>query len=154
MKFSEGTTAENELTSLQRSVKDTLPTGIEEGRLRLFVFVVPSRSIAGLAVGDQPDIGGCTMMDKIDETAAQSAIRKLEQFYTGLKPDEKRVIGLIVSSSVQRAARAQAERDWLKDSEVLLAVITPEYAPTMVAELGTYVAGQAAPLQVEKRPLT
>lgn len=94
-----------------------------------------------------------------EERAAQSAIRKLEEFYTGLKPDEQKVIGLIVSSSLQRAARAQAERDWLKDGEVLLELITPEYAPKLVAELGTFVAGQLAPRQVgsiksEKRPLT
>ena len=86
------------------------------------------------------------------ESAAQSAIRKLEKFYTGLEPAERKIIGLIVSSSVQRAARAQAERDWLKDSEALLEVITPEYAPQMVAELGTYVAGQAAPRDTLKRP--
>lgn len=86
------------------------------------------------------------------KSAAQSAIRKLEKFYSGLTPDERKIIGLIVSSSVQRAARAQAERDWLKDSEVLLAVITPEYAPTMVAELGTYVAGQASPQKAGKEP--
>jgi hypothetical protein len=93
------------------------------------------------------------------DSAAQSAIRKLEEFYTGLKPDEQKVIGLIVSSSLQRAARAQAERDWLKDGEVLLELITPEYAPKLVADLGTFVAGQIAPPQVgsiksEKRPLT
>jgi hypothetical protein len=93
-----------------------------------------------------------------EKSAAQSAIRKLEEFYTGLKPDEQKVIGLIVSSSLQRAARAQAERDWLKDGEVLLELITLEYAPTLVAELGTFVAGQLAPRQVgsivsEKRPL-
>ena len=41
-----------------------------------------------------------------EKSAAQSAIRKLEEFYTGLKPDEQKVIGLIVSSSLQRAARA------------------------------------------------
>jgi hypothetical protein len=89
-----------------------------------------------------------------DEYAAQSAIRKLEEFYTELPSEERKVIGLIVSSSVQRAARAQAERDWLVDGEVMLQVITPEYAPTLVAELGTYVAGQASPDQTEKRTLT
>jgi hypothetical protein len=86
------------------------------------------------------------------ESAAQSAIRKLDEFYSGLTPDERKFIGLIVASSVQRAARAQVERDWLKDSEVLLEVITPEYAPTIVAELGTYVAGQAAPQKAGKQP--
>lgn len=93
-----------------------------------------------------------------ENSAAQSAIRKLEQFYTGLNSDEKKIIGLIVSSSLQRAARAQSERDWLVDGEVLLGIITPEYAPTLVAELGTFVAGQIAPPQVgpvqsEKRSL-
>jgi hypothetical protein len=88
------------------------------------------------------------------DSAAHSAIRKLEEFYSGLEPEEQRVIALIVSSSVQRAARAQAERDWLADSEVLLEVITPENAPVLVAELGVYVAGQLAPQQSEKRPLT
>ena len=92
------------------------------------------------------------------QTPAQSAIRKLEKFYTGLKPDEKKIIGLIVSSSLQRAARAQAERDWLKEGEVLLELVTPEFAPTLVAELGTFVAGQLAPGRVgsiksEKRSL-
>jgi hypothetical protein len=87
------------------------------------------------------------------ESAAGSAIRKFDEFYAGLQPDERRVIGLIVSSSLQRAARAQSERDWLVDGEVLLRLITPEYAPTLVAELGTYVAGQQAPQQSEKRPL-
>ena len=86
------------------------------------------------------------------ESDGQSAIRKLEEFYIGLEPDERKVIGLIVSSSLQRAARAQAERDWLVDGEALLKLITPEFAPTMVAELGTFVAGQAAPQQAEKRP--
>jgi hypothetical protein len=89
-----------------------------------------------------------------EESAAQSAIRKLDEFYAGLLPDERKVIGLIVSSSLQRAARAQAERDWLVDGEVLLELITPEYAPTIVVELGTYVAGQAEPKKSEKRPLT
>jgi hypothetical protein len=94
-----------------------------------------------------------------EESAAQSAIRKLEQFYTGLKPEEQKVIGLIVSSSLQRAARAQAERDWLKDGEALLDLIVPELAPKLVADLGTFVAGQLAPRQVgnitsEKKPLT
>ena len=93
------------------------------------------------------------------DNAAQSAIRKLEQFYAGLKPDEQKVIGLIVSSSLQRAARAQAERDWLKDGESLLDLITPEFAPKLVADLGTFVAGQLAPRQVgsitsEKRSTT
>jgi hypothetical protein len=88
------------------------------------------------------------------ESAAQSAIRKLDEFYKGLQPDERRIIGLIVSSSLQRAARAQTERDWLVGGEVLLELITPEYAPSMVAELGTYVAGQIAPPPWEKRPLT
>jgi hypothetical protein len=94
----------------------------------------------------------------MQDNAAQSAIRKLEEFYAGLKPEERKIIGIIVSSSLQRAARAQAERDWLKDSEVLLELITPEYAPNLVAELGTFVAGQAAPqrlgsIESEKRPL-
>ncbi len=81
-------------------------------------------------------------------TAAQTAIRKLEEFYVGLKPDERKVIGLIVSSSLQRAARAQAEREWLKDGESLLELITPTFAPKLVAELGTFVAGQLAPQKV------
>jgi len=94
-----------------------------------------------------------------DDRAAQSAIRKFEEFYNGLKPDEKKVIGLIVSSSLQRAARAQAERDWLKDGEALLGLITPELAPKLVADLGTFVAGQLAPGRLgpttsEKRSLT
>ena len=83
-----------------------------------------------------------------ERNAAKSAMRKLEEFYGGLEPDERKFIGLIVSSSVQRAARAQAERDWLEDGQRLLEVITPEYAPKMVADLGTYVAGQLAPRQV------
>ena len=92
------------------------------------------------------------------ENAAESAIRKLEKFYSGLEPDEQKVIGLIVSSSLQRAARAQAERDWLKDGEVLLELVRPEYAPNLVSQLGRYVAGQLAPQQLgsvrsEKRPL-
>lgn len=95
----------------------------------------------------------------MQDKSAASAIRKLEDFYTGLSPDERKVIGLIVSSSLQRAARAQAERDWLKDGEALLELITPEYAPNLVAELGTYVAGQLAPQQLgsirsDKRSLT
>jgi hypothetical protein len=88
-----------------------------------------------------------------EEGAAQSAIRKLEEFYTGLEPDERKFIGLIVSSSVQRAARAEAEKDWLVDGETMLELITPEFAPNMVAELGTYVPGQAAPFLAEKRGL-
>ena len=88
-----------------------------------------------------------------DKTAAHSAIHKLEEFYNGLQADEKKVIGLIVSSTLQRAARAQAERDWLVDSEILLDLITPEHAPNIVKELGTFVAGQAAPSASEKRPL-
>jgi hypothetical protein len=87
------------------------------------------------------------------ENAGQSAIRKLEEFYTGLQPDERKVIGLIISSSLQRAARAQAERDWLVSAEVLLKLITPEHAPNIVAELGTYVAGQLAPSLADKQPL-
>jgi hypothetical protein len=86
------------------------------------------------------------------ENAASSAIRKLDQFYTGLPPEERKIIGLLVSSSVQRAARAQAERDWLRDGEVLLEFLTPEFAPTLVTEIGTYVPGQAAPMKAEKRP--
>jgi len=89
-----------------------------------------------------------------EESAARSAIRKFDEFYTGLEPDERKVIRLIVSSSLQRAARAQAERDWLADGEALLELITPEYAPAIVVELGTYVAGQADPTKAEKRPLT
>ncbi|KAF1694142.1 hypothetical protein [Pseudoxanthomonas koreensis] len=85
--------------------------------------------------------------------ASHSAIRKLEAFYTGLEPDERKVIALIIGSSLQRAARAQAERDWLASGEGLLALITPQLAPNIVAELGTYVAGQAAPMLTEKRPL-
>jgi hypothetical protein len=88
------------------------------------------------------------------EGAAESAIRKLDQFYNGLQPDERRIIGLIVSSSLQRAARAQTERDWLVSGEVLLQLVRPDYAPNLVAELGTYVAGQLAPAPSEKRPLT
>jgi hypothetical protein len=88
-----------------------------------------------------------------EEKVVQSAIRKLEEFYIGLQADERKVIGLIVSASVQRAARAQAERDWFGDGEVLLKFITPKYAPKLVAELGTYVAGQLAPQASEKRPL-
>lgn len=93
-----------------------------------------------------------------NEAAAQSAIRKLEKFYAGLKGDEQKVIGLIISSSLQRAARAQAERDWLKEAEVLLKVITPEFAPTLVSQLGSVVAGQMVLPKVgqgiaEKRPL-
>lgn len=89
-----------------------------------------------------------------DENAASSAIRKLDEFYTGLAPEERKVIGLLVSSSVQRAARAQGERDWLQDGEVLLEFLTPEHAPTLVTEIGTYVPGQAAPMKAEKRPLS
>lgn len=92
-----------------------------------------------------------------EESAAQSAIRKLEAFYSDLEPDERKIIGLIVSSSLQRAARAQAERDWLADGEVMLQLIKPEYAPNLVSELGTYVAGQLAlptgPTKSEKRNL-
>lgn len=83
-----------------------------------------------------------------------SAIRKFEQFYIGLEPDERKVVALIVGSSLQRAARAQAERDWLEDGELILELITPENAPTLVQELGSFVAGQLAPMQTEKRPLT
>lgn len=95
----------------------------------------------------------------VEDSAAQSAIRKLEEFYTGLKPDERKVIGLIVSSSLQRAARAQAERDWLKDGELLLELITPKFAPNLVSELGSVVAGQLAPVGIgsirsEKRTRT
>jgi hypothetical protein len=86
------------------------------------------------------------------QTAAQSAIRKLEEFYLSLNPDERKVIALIVSSSLQRAARAQAERDWLTDGEALLELIGPQYAPKLVAELGTYVAGQLAPQQLGSMP--
>jgi len=87
------------------------------------------------------------------DSAAQSAIRKLEEFYIGLPPDERKVIGLIISSTLQRAARAQAERDWLVAAEVLLQVVTPRDAPTIVAELGSFVAGQLAPQASDKRPL-
>lgn len=91
------------------------------------------------------------------DSAAASAISKLEAFYLGLEPAERKVIALIVSTSVQRAARAQAERDWLKEGELLLELLTPQHAPKLVAELGTYVAGQAAPMRpgsiAEKRPL-
>ena len=89
-----------------------------------------------------------------NDSAAESAIRKLEEFYNGLQPDERKVIELIVSSSLQRAARARASRDWLVDGEVLLDLIRPELAPKMVAELGTYVAGQLAPTFGEKKTLT
>lgn len=88
-----------------------------------------------------------------NESAQESAIRKLEEFYSGLQPDERKVIALIISSSLQRAARAQAERDWLVDGETLLKLITPKLAPNIVTELGTYVAGQAAPQLTEKRQL-
>ena len=88
-----------------------------------------------------------------EESAAQSAIRKFEEFYTGLEPDERKVIGLIVSSSLQRAARAQAERDWLVDGEVLIEVITPEYAPELVNELGTAMPGQVNPPASQKQIL-
>jgi hypothetical protein len=86
--------------------------------------------------------------------AAESAIRKLEQFYNGLQPDERKIIGLIVSSSLQRAARAQTERAWLVDAEILLKLIAPGNAPNLVADLGTFVAGQMGPQLSEKRPLT
>ena len=88
------------------------------------------------------------------DNAAESAIRKLDQFYTGLEPEERKVIGLLVSSSVQRAARAEAERDWFEDGKLLLEFLTPDFAPTLVTELGTYVPGQAAPMKAEKRPPT
>jgi hypothetical protein len=88
-----------------------------------------------------------------EESAAQSAIRKLEEFYTELQPDEQKVIGLIVSSSLQRAARALAERDWLEDGESLLELITPKFAPNLVTDLGAYVPGQLAPGVSEKRIL-
>jgi hypothetical protein len=88
------------------------------------------------------------------EDASQSAVRKLEEFYTGLTPDERKVIGLIIGASLQRAARAQAERDWLVDGGVLLELITPKLAPNIVTELGTFVAGQLAPQLSAKRPLT
>lgn len=87
-----------------------------------------------------------------DEDAASSAIRKLDKFYDGLEPDERKVIATLVGASVQRAARAQAERDWLEDGEILLKVITPDFAPTLVTDLGTFVAGQAAPVRADKRP--
>lgn len=87
------------------------------------------------------------------KSAAQSAIRKLEEFYAGLEPDERNVIALIISSSLQRAARAQAERDWLVSGEILLELMTPEFAPRIVTDLGTVVAGQVAPKRSEKRPL-
>jgi hypothetical protein len=77
-------------------------------------------------------------------SAAESAIRKLEEFYKGLKADEQKVIALIVSSSLQRAARAQVERDWLKDGEVLLDLISPKHAPDLVATMGQAAAGQLA----------
>lgn len=77
------------------------------------------------------------------QSAAQSAIRKLEEFYKGLPADEQKVIGLIISSSLQRAARAQVERDWLKEGEVLLDLISPKHAPEIVASLGTAASGQA-----------
>jgi hypothetical protein len=90
----------------------------------------------------------------MDGSAASSAIRKLDEFYTGLAPDERKIIGLIVSSSVQRAARAEAESDWFQDGKLLLEFLTPDHAPTLVTELGTYVPGQAAPMKAEKRPPT
>src|SRR4030095_15012839 len=89
-----------------------------------------------------------------NKTAAHSAIHKLEEFYRGLPADERKIIALILSSTLQRAARAQAERDWLVEREVLLELITPEHAPVLVTELGTYVAGQIMPPPADKRPLT
>lgn len=88
-----------------------------------------------------------------NDRANQSAIRKLDEFYIGLQPDERKVIALIIGSSLQRAARAQTERDWLVTGEVLLELISLELAPNIVTELGTFVAGQLAPSQSEKRPL-
>ncbi|GEM_PF-6689556 len=79
------------------------------------------------------------------DAAAQSAMRKLEAFYTELEPDERKVIALVVSSSLQRAARAQADRDWLVDAEFLLEVLSLENAPNLVADLGAAVPGQAEP---------
>jgi hypothetical protein len=92
-----------------------------------------------------------------EKNAAESAIRKLDKFFAELQPEEQKVVGLIVSSTLQRAARAQAERDWLKESEILLELIAPELAPNIVAKLGSVVAGQLAPQQLgsiraEKRP--
>jgi hypothetical protein len=84
------------------------------------------------------------------DSAAQSAIRKLEEFYNGLEPDERRVIALIVSASMQRAARAQGEREWLVDGEVLLELITPEYTPVILTDIGAVVAGQLAPSASQK----
>lgn len=89
----------------------------------------------------------------MDEGVAQSAVRKLDEFYDGLEPGEQEVIGLIISSSLQRAARAQAERDWLAEGEFLLELISAENSPNIVTDLGTYVAGQLAPNRSEKRPL-
>jgi len=87
-------------------------------------------------------------------SAAQSAIRKFDAFYTELEPDERWIIGVIVSFSLQRAKQAQGESDWLEDeAEVLFEVITPEFAPTILTELGTVVAGQMAPSKSEKRTL-
>ena len=90
----------------------------------------------------------------MDASAASSAIRKLDGFYASLDPEERKVIGLLVTASVQRAVRADADRAWFEDGKLLLEVLTPDSAPTMIPELGTFVAGQAAPMRVEmpKRP--
>jgi hypothetical protein len=87
------------------------------------------------------------------ESVAESAVRKFDAFYAGLDADEQEVIALIVSSSLQRAARAQAERDWLAEGEFLLELISAENSPNLVGNIGTYVAGQLAPNRSEKRPL-
>ena len=41
----------------------------------------------------------------------------------------------------------------LVDGETMLELMTPEYAPNMVAELGTYMPGEAAAWAAEKRSL-
>jgi hypothetical protein len=87
------------------------------------------------------------------DSAAASAVQKLERFYASLEPDERKVIALIVSSSLQRAARAQAERDWLQEGEALLDIIGSENAPGLVADLGTMVAGQLAAGQAAVRQM-
>jgi hypothetical protein len=84
------------------------------------------------------------------DSAASSAIRKLDGFYASLEPDERKVIGLLVIASVQRAVRADADANWLAEGRTLLEFLTPDFAPTMIPDLGTYVAGQAAPVRGDK----
>jgi hypothetical protein len=89
-------------------------------------------------------------MENNENSPAISAIHKFEEFYKNLPKEERKVIGLIVSSSVQRAARAEAEQEWFREGKSLLELLTPTHAPTLISELGTYVAGQAAPMNVDK----